>query len=140
MRIISFAETTDALLAGRKTVTRREWVESWARKFHAGDLVAAYDRSPRARGKHVATIRLTRDPYQESAHWAPDTDYEAEGFGWMEENGRTLWGHTPREQWDAWKTENPVLWVVRFELVERIRKPDALEEIAAGRRRGDGLS
>lgn len=140
MRIISFAETTPALLAGRKTVTRREWADSWASKFHAGDLVAAYDRSPRARGKHVATIRLTRDPYQEAAELAPSEDFEAEGFGWMTEQGRTLWGHSPLWQWRLWKHQNPVLWVVRFELVERVRLPDALEEIAAGRRRGDGLS
>lgn len=41
MRIISFAWTSPALLAGAKTVTRRDWDDSYARRFSAGELVAA---------------------------------------------------------------------------------------------------
>jgi len=46
MKIISFAWTTEASLAGRKTATRRCWSEGYARRFKSGDLVQAYDRNP----------------------------------------------------------------------------------------------
>lgn len=64
MRIISFAWTTPALLAGRKTCTRRDWTYGYAANFALGEEVAAYDRSPRAFGQRVATIRLTALPEQ----------------------------------------------------------------------------
>ena len=44
--IISFAKTTGALLAGKKTVTRRDWPESHAKKYKAGDVAIAYDKQP----------------------------------------------------------------------------------------------
>lgn len=81
--IISFAYTTPALLAGAKTVTRREWKPKHARSFKAGDLVAAYDRSPRLCGKQVATIQLTAAPSWEPDSATPDTDFEAEGFAFL---------------------------------------------------------
>lgn len=57
--IISFAWTTQALLAGRKTVTRREWTDGHAAKFKPGDLVDAWDKLPRCKGsKKVAVIRI----------------------------------------------------------------------------------
>jgi len=39
-------------------VTRREWSDAHAAKFKRWDLVDAYDRSPRFKGKKVATIRI----------------------------------------------------------------------------------
>ena len=63
MRIISFAWTTPALLAGAKTVTRRDWKGRHGMAFHEGDFVQAWDRSPRVGGKQVATIQLTESPY-----------------------------------------------------------------------------
>jgi hypothetical protein len=59
--IISFAWTVPALIAGQKTVTRRVWSSGHAAKFHAGDVVDAWDKSPRAHGRRVATIEITRD-------------------------------------------------------------------------------
>lgn len=38
MKNISFAWTTDALLAGRKTCTCRDWERDYAERFKAGDL------------------------------------------------------------------------------------------------------
>ena len=117
MRIISFAWTTPALLAGRKTCTRREWDDGYARRFHAGDLIAAYDKSPRSGGKQVATIRLTSNPYKALTSDMPDSDWEAEGFAYLTEIGAKVNGHTPRELWDDWHRRPVTLWVVRFELV-----------------------
>lgn len=85
MRIISFAWTTDALIAGRKTCTCRDWDDDYAASFRAGDLVAAYDRSPRFKGNLIATIRLTHDAtYGRLSEIVPDW-YEREGFAYYDE-------------------------------------------------------
>lgn len=117
MRTISFAWTTPALLAGRKTVTRRGWADGWAAGFRAGDLVAAYDRQPRFGGHQVATIRLTADPYKQNTALAPPDDWEAEGFGYLEELGAKVDGLSPRTLWRAWHLQPRDMWVIRFELV-----------------------
>jgi hypothetical protein len=116
VRAISFAWTTPALLAGQKTVTRRDWKDRYAASFRAGDLVAAYDRQARFGGNRVAMIRLLRAPYKESTADAPDSDYEAEGFTYLEGIGALVDGVTPRVLWRAWHVYPKYLWVVRFEL------------------------
>lgn len=113
MMILSFAQTTPALLAGEKTVTRRDWTESHARRFRRGDLVQAWDKSPRAHGKRVATIRLTGEPYQERAQNIPSLDWWGEGLDYMHRLGYP----EAKQIWDGWRRDNPLLWVVRFELV-----------------------
>lgn len=130
MKIISFAYTTPPLLAGAKTVTRREWDERYAAGFRAGDLIAAYDRSPRFRGRHVATIRLTAAPTLEPLAQMPDADYDGEGFRWLYEHPealpKTLWGAPcTREDfsWDGflqWRRSRDSMWVCRFELLELV--------------------
>ncbi|MFA7248069.1 MAG: hypothetical protein WC273_00375 [Dehalococcoidia bacterium] len=126
MRIISFAETTPALLAGRKTVTRREWKESYAYALNPGDLLQAWDKNPRTgKGKRVGTIRLTAAPRLEAARDVPDEDWEGEGFAYLAEHGLTLFGGaTPREVFDGWRRSTNSLWVVRFELVELLTERD----------------
>jgi len=124
--IISFGWTTPALLAGIKTVTRRDWNPKHAARFHAGDLIDAWNTSPRnIRGSpcKVATIRLTNDPYQEWTNEAPEDDYEKEGFRWLEEHGLTINGISPGVLWDRWDSpfEHQCLWVVRFQLIEVTR-------------------
>ena len=116
MRNISFAWTTPALLAGRKTVTRREWNDDYARSFREGDLVAAYDRQPRFKGKQIGVIRLTEKPCFTDA--LPEQDWEGEGFEYLTSIGATVNKFTPRQMWESWRTERPKLWVVRFEVVE----------------------
>lgn len=120
MKIISFAETTPALLAGHKTVTRRDWKNSYARRFHAHELVQAWTKSPRAGGKKVGIIRLTEEPYLESTRQAPGSDWEAEGFAYLSKIGATVFGLTPLELWTRWTTKGKgeMLWVVRLVLVE----------------------
>ncbi|HWP58983.1 MAG TPA: hypothetical protein VNL14_13910 [Candidatus Acidoferrales bacterium] len=58
MTIISFAHTTPQLLERSKTVTRRDWTDKHAQKFRAGEVVQAYDKSPRCGGKRVCFIRI----------------------------------------------------------------------------------
>lgn len=113
--IISFAWTTPALLAGAKTMTRRDWTGDYARRFRAGMLVDAYDRSPRARGRKVATIRLTRAPRREWSTDLTEADYDREGFTWLRAHGD--WETVDRVM-RAWGEQRRLLWVVEFELVE----------------------
>lgn len=117
MQWISFGWTCPALLAGRKTVTRRDWKDSHAARFHKGDLVAAYDRSPRNGGHQVATLRLIADPHKESSALAPVQDYEREGFAYLEEHGFKVMGHRPKVLWRLWHLRPIDLWVVRFEVL-----------------------
>ncbi len=114
--IISFAWTTPALLAGAKTMTRRDWTDAHAAKFHAGDLVDAYDKSPRAHGHKVATIRLTRDPYLERVRGSLTPEVQRrEGFDWLHAHGHAETVERILRSWDL----DPELreWVVEFRVV-----------------------
>lgn len=117
--IISFAWTTDALLAGRKTVTRRDWSREYAARFKAGSIHQAYNRGPRIGGHKVADILIIQQPYPERTCDIPDDDYEAEGFAYMEEQGILIRGMTPREFFEVRQMSREVLFVVRFKLFER---------------------
>lgn len=116
MKIISFAWTTPALLAKVKTVTRRFWQHAYAAKFQPGDEVAAYDRSPRFGGKRVCTIRIISVTYESTADM-PDSDYEAEGFAYMERIGKGRPNLTSREAFDEWRKTAEEMFVVRFKIV-----------------------
>lgn len=102
MRIISFAWTTEALLKGKKTQTRRFWKPKYAKQFKKGDIVQAYDKNPRAKGKLVAFIKLTEKPYIQDIMMISEADFQAEGgtmywkdrlefMGMMAEHGRNPW-------------------------------------------------
>lgn len=132
MKIISFAWTTPALLAGRKTCTRRDWNADYARRFKSGELVQAYDKNPRAGGKKVGIIRLVGEPYYSDI--MPEDDYDAEGLAWMEEQDlmvpvedvkskKKLPMH-PRRFWEAWKTQNYKLWIIKFDFISEKGKPN----------------
>lgn len=126
-RIISFAYMTPAMLAGVKKVTRRDWDAEYARRFQSGELIKAYDRSPRFGGSHVAYIRLTRRPYFEPIAQMPDDDYVLEGFKYLYEHPeirpKMIFGEKVTREtfsWDwfcDWRASGESLWVVRFELV-----------------------
>lgn len=102
--IISFAMTVAAFLAGKKTVTRRFWKDKYAAKFHTGDIVDVYDKSPRNGGKKIGCIRLLKDPYKQKLSDMPDEHFEREGgtMYWKDKaeyismmqlagNGKTPW-------------------------------------------------
>lgn len=117
MRIISFAWTTPAIRARRKTCTRRDWNDNYAQRFQKGEFIAAYDRSPRYGGHQIAVIRLTDKPYKEATCKAPPQDWEAEGFAYLSSIGAKVNGLTPVELWQRWLHSDKKLWVVRFEIV-----------------------
>lgn len=110
--ILSFAWTTDALLLGKKTCTRRAWSDrtanSWVNAYKGDRLIhSAWNKMPLCRGaKKIADILLTQLPYQERLRDMPQSDLSAEGGLWSsKEEFINLFG-------------NPelVVWVVRFEL------------------------
>lgn len=137
MRFISFAWTVPALLAGEKTVTRRDWKASHAQGFSRGELVSAYDKDPRAGGQKIGEIRLKVPPYLEPVSEMPASDYDLEGFAYFEDHPEELPSSAPpwmrgltRENFtddtglyvDADRLFYPgagarALYVVRFELV-----------------------
>lgn len=129
MKIISFAWTSPALLAGAKTVTRRDWDDDYARRFSAGELVAAYNRSPRHRGEQIATIRIVSVTKERDSE-TPDSDYAAEGFAWFEQHPEQLpKGERVRyletvtwESFERWRCGSGSSWVCRF-TVEEIVEP-----------------
>ena len=138
--IVSFSHTSAALRAGAKSATRRDWKDVHASRFHVGDLVDAYDRSPRNHGHKIATIRVvsvTREPFSAM----PDSDYDAEGLRWLYDHssprlGATailmpthLWGepinrqHLSRRCFSYWQKKAGAMWVLRFVVVSI--EPDA---------------
>lgn len=120
MMDLSFAWTTPALVAGRKSCTRRDWDAGYARRFPGGAIVTALNRQRRHGGKPVAAIRILRAPYLESTAEAPDSDYQAEGFDYLETLGVKVDKMAPRVLWRVWHHPSMArpMWVVRFELVE----------------------
>lgn len=121
MKIISFAWTTPQLLRGEKTVTRRDWSDKYARQFRAGDLVQAYDKSPRAGGKRVATIEI-KEKRLEGLEALRDPVYGPqeminEGFPGRapQEFERTFFSNSRRRDGTVWRIE--------FEVIE-LHTPD----------------
>ncbi len=115
--IISFAWTTEALLAEVKKVTRRDWSKEYAAKFRSGTVHKAYNRQARFGGEKVGDVKLCLPPYPERTRDIPDDDFELEGFLYMEERELLIRGRTPREYFEALRKSDQVLFVVRFNLV-----------------------
>ena len=114
--ILSFGWTWQELLAGKKTVTRRLWKERTANIFkkyyQEQKLVRASDKDLRYKGKVIAWIELTEEPYQELLCNMPESDVELEG-GMVE---------TKQEFIDKYFDGNETLkpWVIRFRLFELV--------------------
>jgi hypothetical protein len=127
-RIISFSWTSPSLLAGEKSVTRRDWDDDYARQFRKGMEVLAYDRSPRQGGKMIARLRLTDDARYEADADAPESDWAAEGFQWFQnrygprlKNGRDV----SLDGFNDWRASGGSSWVIRFEVLEFVRQEAA---------------
>jgi len=115
------------LLRGKKTVTRRDWNDKHAQlfinAFRKGQLIEAYDKSPRHGGRKVANIRLIEKPRTEPLSAMTMADVEDEGGLWgsvaefteafIEGNALHHYEMTREDL-----TEDTPIWVIRFELVD----------------------
>ena len=117
MMPLSFAWTEDAFLANRKTRTRREWKDSYAKKFRVGDKCQAWDKQARFGGRRIGII-VIKAIFKQHISKMPDEDYEKEGFAFMEENGIKIWGKNPRQAFEDWRKDDYTPWVVDFERIE----------------------
>jgi len=113
MKIISFAWTADNIRNHTKTVTRRWWTTRHARKFKAGDLVAAYDKLPMAGGKKIAIIRITRDAYKQPLRQMPIEHVRREGIPGVETVEQFIEAILRLSRGRAPIDEAP--WVIEFE-------------------------
>ena len=112
--IISFAWTTPAFLARRKTRTRREWSDDYAKRFHVGDIVQAWDHVPRVKGaKKIGELKIT-GLKKESISLMPDGDFEKEGFAYLAENSYSFLDQEPHDYFDKWKSAGGDYWVIDF--------------------------
>ncbi len=118
MKIISFAWTTPALLAGEKTRTRREWSDKYAQRFKVGDLIQAYDKQPRFKGKKVAIIKITGIK-KEDISLMPDEDYFKEGFEYLEKINKKIFDQDPKIAFEEWREDGGGYWVIDFEVIEK---------------------
>lgn len=121
MAIISFSLTEDALLSGRKTVTRRTWkpshMQNWQTWFDEGRRTHdAYNKIPIAGGKRIARIHLTERPYWEKLSEMPESDLEKEG-GMVD----SLYGFY--KLIDA--SPSTTVAVIRFEVIDKFPTADA---------------
>ena len=120
MKIISFAWTTESLLAGEKTRTRREWNDKYASRFKVGDLIQAWSKQPRFGGEKVAIIKINGIKKEEIS-LMKDEDYYREGFYYMEKNNLKIWDKLPKIAFNEWRNEGGEYWIIDFELVKIIK-------------------
>ena len=116
MKIISFAWTSVALLAGRKSRTRRKWDDKYAARFKVGDMLQAWDRSPRFGGKRIGTIEVVGIK-KEDIYLMPPEDFEKEGFAYFEQNGLKIRGQDPRAAFFEWRDQGGLYYVLDFRLI-----------------------
>ena len=101
--IISFAWTTPALLAGRKTATSRKWSAAYLRRmqkaYDLGDRRhQAWNKLPHAGGCQVGWLTLTKRPVEKRIMHYTSEEVRAEGLNlrtprefqeWMREAGHS---------------------------------------------------
>jgi hypothetical protein len=117
VKAISFGWTSAPLLAGEKTVTRRNWKPRYAESFKAGEQCWALDKVYFAGGKRIAVIELTEAPYLENTVRIPNKDWYFEGFDFMTKAELTVDGKRPFDFWRDWYVNPTDLYVVRFKVV-----------------------
>jgi len=132
LKIISFARTSEALLAFQKSVTRRYWKDSHGNGFKPDELVQAWDKSPRYGGRKIAIIKIIA-VYKEKMIDAPEEDYKNEGFQFMCDHSIYLYKIGNKKlfpipgYWRAWRTTTDekfkIVWVIRFEILKTFLLP-----------------
>ena len=112
MMIISFAWTTQAIIQGKKTETRRFWNYDYMERFwkscQANDMrFIGYNKSPRFGGCPIALCRIKQKPYLQDLKFVTDADEKAEGGLWgsADEYRKAMAGH------------DQIPYVIKFEVL-----------------------
>lgn len=138
--ILSFGWTYEALLAGVKDTTRRDWsastLKAMQRCFDEGRTVDAWNATPRvvSHNPHkIAVLRLVARPERSDEY--PADDYQREGLAWLAERGRRMPPRRPTDTdrmrspeglWAYWTRHRPNLVVVRFAVETYLEGPLAV--------------
>jgi len=85
MAVVSFAWTTPAFKARRKDTTRRDWKDSYAEQFEAGQIHEAADRQLRFGGKKIGRIQLTVTPFKQNTADMDDVEWYREASALLAE-------------------------------------------------------
>ena len=116
---ISFGWTSEQLLSGNKTVTRRTWKDNYAQgfinRFNEGVCVyPALNKSYRNGGEQIGSIQIYCCPYKQRLVDMPIFDLELEGFPEL----------TKQEFIDKFfgGDELAEVWVVRFINLGKLRQ------------------
>lgn len=120
---ISFAWTTPALLALKKSVTRRCWSDFYAARFKPGDVCKAWSASPHRGGKHIADIEIV-DLRRESLERFKDEIYAQSELA--AEGG--LWG-SAKEFVSLFPCKNP--WRIEFKVLRTIKNVSTEKDVQA---------
>jgi len=125
---LSFGHVWPAFVARRKTVTRRFWKPSHAKKFVKGFEFDALDTATFQGGQKIGTGRMTVTAYQESLLDMPDEDYAGEGFTFLREFPCLIPSRAAKEIWAQdrcsersfrqWRDQGSLLYVARFEVLD----------------------
>ena len=100
------------------TALAGQWVDRYAKTFHTGERVQAWDHSPRTKkGKKVAEIILTAEPFKQHISLMTEEDFEKEGFAYLDERSLIIWDKGARQAFDDWKCEDEEYWVIDFKLI-----------------------
>ncbi len=119
---LSFGYTWPAAVALRKTKTRRFWKPVHAKKFREGMSLCGIDKDRRAGGVQILRLTLLKVPYLQPISEMPDSDYEAEGFSYLNENKRLVPNCMPYdvswEGFESWRRSGVTPYVVEFKVEE----------------------
>jgi hypothetical protein len=95
-------------LANRKSKTRREWSDDYAKRFKEGEVLQVYDRQPRFKGKSGYEVFEEYTVYVVVDYRKVEKD---DGRIEIVEQKH----ETPREFFNEWKEEGGMYYVIRFE-------------------------
>lgn len=118
--IISFGTTCklskklsipDPLLAGIKTVTRRNWTNEYVNKFikNIDKWHDAYNAAPYAKGKKIGSIKLLNPPYTQRIGDMTKDDLFKEG---------NMWNSVPEFAKALKCSLTDEVWVIEFQFKE----------------------
>ena len=110
---MSFGWTSDRLLAGNKTVTRRKWKKPWVLR---DDLVQAWSKGPHRGGHKLGVIKIldvTLEDWDDTT-LLHDNEAKREGFtDWLE--------FKEMIQDNRQRKLSGLIWRIEFEVVGKLK-------------------